>query len=141
MPGKSAKLLIGASGTEHKGSFAGIEAVARGVDDVVHTINEQAEWKDDVDETDPEDRSPKGENCAEWHEVKEDGRSPKTRAGNLEEKSEVGKEIRFDERLGRRLGGYAHLLWNVAPRWRRRQRCFEFLTEMKLLKRTKSEES
>jgi len=101
-------LRIGAAGTEKVGAFAGIVAVAFGVDDVVDAVEEKAQRKDDIEEAEPEGGVVDLERAAERYEVEENGGGPEAGAGDLNEKFGGGKKSVFGERLGGSLGGYAH---------------------------------
>ena len=102
-------MLNSAARTEHVSAFAGIVAVAFGVDDVIDAVEKKAERKDDVEKSRPEGHVAPIEGMTERNEIKENGGGPETGARDLDEKFCSGKKIVSSERLGRRLGGDAHL--------------------------------
>ena len=95
LPAQGAQLLIGAARTEHVSAFAGIVAVAFGVDDVVDAIKEKAEGKNDVEKSDPKTGLVPIEKFAQGHQIEKDCSGPKAGPRNLNEKFEVGKKTRF----------------------------------------------
>ncbi len=106
---------VGAARAEEVGAFAGIVAIAFGVDDVVDAVEEEAQGEDDVEQAEPEGAVVDLERAAERHEVEENGGGPETGAGNLEKKRKVGTETEFWEALWR--GGQGR---NLTQRTRRR---------------------
>lgn len=113
MPAQGTELLIGAARAEHITAFARIEAIASGVDDVVHAIEKQAEWKNDVEKARPEGGAVPIERAAKRHEVEESGSRPKAGTGDLDEKLCVRKKTEFCERFGVRLDGKTHSLKRI----------------------------
>lgn len=87
LPAQGAKLFVRTARAEQVGPFAGIEAVALGVDNVIHAVKEKAEREDNVEEANPEAGGVEIENTSERHEVEEDCGGPEARTRDLEEKS------------------------------------------------------
>ena len=108
LPTERAELLSGTARAEHVGTFAGIEAVAFGVSDVVDAVKEQTERKNDVKESEPKGAAMPIERIAQGHQIERGCGGPEARARDLYKDFEVGKDNAFCDGMRSCLRGDAH---------------------------------